>query len=250
MKVEIGGFKLAAVLLFLGLAYQGMAQTYIRSGKIVFERRTNLEKRFQGMEDNQWMRNVDLSKPQVDRFELLFDDSSSVFRPIVEGESMGMSEWLTMKNTTYQNLNEDVRKQEFSFFGTTVLLQDSLRKRTWRMTESTREIAGYECRQAMWEANDSTRIYAWYAEELIPPLGPETFNGLPGVILGLAIEDGGVVYFAKSVELKTDQDLEEKAPKGRKKDWYTEQQLRDIIKERFGQMGSAMERLSWDVFMW
>ena len=250
MKEEIVGFKLVAFLFLMVTTTDVVAQTYINSGKIVFERRTNLEKRFEGMEDNRWMRNVDLSKPQIDKFELLFNDSSSVFRPIVEGEPMGMSEWLTMKNTTYQSLSEDIRKQEFSFFGTTVLLQDSLRKRTWRMTDSKREIAGYNCRQAMWEANDSTRIYAWYAEELIPPLGPETFNGLPGVILGLAIEDGGVVYFAKSVEIKTDQDIEEKAPKGRKKDWYTEQQLRDIIKERFGQMGSAMERLSWDVFVW
>jgi GLPGLI family protein len=250
MKVEVSGFKIGIFLFFICFLTELNAQTYISNGKVVFERRTNLEKRFEGMEDNRWMRNVDLSKPQVDQFELIFNDSSSVFRPIIDGNSMGMSEWLTMKNTTYQNLNEEERKQEFSFFGTTVLLKDSLKKRTWRMTESKREIAGYNCRQALWEANDSTRIYAWYAEELIPPIGPETFNGLPGVILGLAIEDGGVVYFAKSVEIKKNQDIEEMAPQGKKKDWYTEQQLKDIINERFGQMGSALDRLATDVFMW
>lgn len=250
MKAKVGGFKIVSILFILVFSMNLGAQTFMNNGRIVFERRTNLEKQFEGMEGNNWMRNVDLSKPQIDRFELIFNDSTSVFRPIVEGESMGMSEWLTMKNTTYQNLNEAQRKQEFSFFGTTVLLEDSLKKRTWRMTESKRDIAGYKCRQAMWEADDSTRIYAWYAEELIPPLGPETFNGLPGVILGLALEDGGVVYFAKTVEIKKDQDIEEMAPKGRKKDWYTENQLRDVVKERFGQMGSALDRLASDVFMW
>lgn len=250
MKVRVDGFKIGAFLFLLFILSDISAQTYITNGKVVFERRTNLEKRFEGMEDNRWMRNVDLSKPQVDEFELIFNDSTSVFRPVLGENTMGMSAWLTMKNTTYQNLNEEVRKQEFSFFGTTVLLQDSLKKRIWRMTESKRDIAGYSCRQALWEANDSTRIYAWYAEELIPPVGPETFNGLPGVILGLAIEDGGVVYFAKSVEVKRGQNIEEMAPQGKKKDWYTEQQLKDIINERFGQMGSALDRLATDVFMW
>ncbi|MCX6292662.1 MAG: hypothetical protein NT126_13025 [Bacteroidetes bacterium] len=30
--------------------------------------------------------------------------------------------------------------------------------------------------------------------------GPESFVGLPGAILGLATEDGSVIYFAKNVE--------------------------------------------------
>jgi GLPGLI family protein len=46
---------------------------------------------------------------------------------------------------------------------------------------------------------DSSKIYAWFSNEILPSVGPEGFCGLPGAILGLATEDGGVIYFAKTV---------------------------------------------------
>ena len=30
----------------------------------------------------------------------------------------------------------------------------------------------------MVQKNDTTRIYAWYTDEILPSTGPETFNGL------------------------------------------------------------------------
>ncbi|HRD37367.1 MAG TPA: GLPGLI family protein, partial [Bacteroidia bacterium] len=86
-------------------------------------------------------------------------------------------------------------------WGEEIHLTDSLFIRKWKMTENTRKIAGYNCRKAVWQANDTTRIYAWFSYDLMTSTGPESFNGLPGVILGLATEDGGIVYFAKKVEL-------------------------------------------------
>ena len=254
MMVDRDGFKkigwLFGLLFMAGTIH---AQTYINKGRIVFERRTNLEKRFEGV-DNPWIKQIDLKKPKIDKFELLFNDSSSLFLPIVDNTQMqSMREFLTMKNTSYQNLNQGERKQKFNFFGTEVLLKDTLKERVWHMTNSTREIAGYNCRQARWDVNDSIRIYAWYAEELIPSVGPETFNGLPGVILGLATEDGGVVYFAKKVEVSYSGDMEEKAPSGKPKDFYTEASLTAMIKERFSQRGGGgmgSDGFLLDLFMW
>jgi len=249
MKVENVGSKIQTSLwvwMVFIVCSTGFSQ--ITEGRVVFERKTNLEKRYKGVDIGRWARNADLKKPKIDEFELIFNDSASIFRPI-ESDIPDNRSWFTMRNTTYQNLNEDTRKQEFSFFGTTVLLKDSLRQRTWRMTESKREIAGYNCRQALWVANDTIRIYAWFAEELISSAGPETFNGLPGVILGLALEDGGVVYFAKKVEQYTE-DIEKLAPKGKEKDWYTEGALKTLMDERFGSFGSAMQPFIMDVFIW
>lgn len=244
MKVEVAGSK--AILILLLIILPILVEAQVTTGRVVFERRINLEKRFKGMEKRPWMRG-DMKKPKVDEFELLFNDSTALFRPI-EKDLPDEREWMTMQNTTYQNLNSGIRKQEFSFWGTKVLLEDTIRNRTWRMTESKRNIAGYDCRQAVWVANDSTKIYAWYAEELIPSIGPETFNGLPGVILGLAIEDGGVVYFAKEVQV-TSPNIEKEIPKGKKKDWYSEEALRELVVERFSSWG-AMDRLIQDLFLW
>jgi len=233
----------AFILLFLtSLSY---GQVY--EGKIVYERRTNLEKRYKGQEMNRWMKG-DMKKPKIDMFELHFNDSSSVFVPI-ESDMPDEREWSTMKNLSYQNLKTQQRKQEFSFWGTKVLLEDSLRQRAWRITESSRNIAGYNCKQAIWEANDTTRIYAWYAEELVSSTGPETFNGLPGVILGLATEDGGVVYFAKEVTpMKVA--IAENIPTGKPKEWYNEEDLRALVLDRFSSWGSSVTRMVDDLFLW
>lgn len=245
MKVGVVGSRL--MLFFFLLTVGSSFAQMITEGKVVFERKTNLEKRFKGQEMNRWMRG-DLKKPKIDVFELYFNDTASFFKPIEE-DVPDEREWSTMKNATYQNFNQGIRKQEFSFWGTKLLLEDSLHSRTWRMTESKRSIAGYNCRQAVWQANDSTRIYAWYAEELVASTGPETFYGLPGVILGLAIEDGSVVYFAKEVKVQK-VNLQPMIPTGKKKDWYDEKALRDLIADRFSNWGSAVPRLIVDLFLW
>ena len=248
MKVEAVGSKQFVLFLVLLMSLSSMAQNYISEGKIVFERRTNLEKRFKGQEKNRWMRNADLSKPKIDMFELLITDSISIFKPI-ESDEPDDRAWFTMKNTTVQNFSKGNRQQEFNLMGTAVNLEDVLKNRTWRMTESKREIAGYNCRQALWVANDSVRIYAWYAEELLTSTGPETFNGLPGTILGLAIEDGGVVYFAKEVKSQK-VNISEHIPKVKKKDLYSEAELRSLIENRFGSYGSMVDGFVMDMFMW
>jgi len=136
----------------------------------------------------------------VDVFELYFNDTVCMFKP-QESDLKEKMSWATSKNTTYQNLKANTRLSVKDLWGEKFYVEDSLWKREWKITDSKRNIAGYNCRKAIWQANDSTRIYAWYAEELMPSVGPESFNGLPGVILGLATEDGGVIYFAKTVEV-------------------------------------------------
>lgn len=247
MKVKECFNSFLVLLLIVVVSFEVSAQNQIMtSGEILYERRTNLEKRYEGMEKNRWMRG-DLKKPMVEEFMLYFTDSTALFKPILP-EVPDEREWATMKNTSYQNLNSGILEQEFSFWGTKVYMKDSVKDKEWIITGNKREIAGYKCRQAMWEANDSTRIYAWYADELIASFGPETFNGLPGVMLGLAIEDGGVVYFAKEVKpLNTD--IKKEAPKGKAKEYYTEEELRSLIRERFTDWG-LVDRIMFDMFVW
>jgi GLPGLI family protein len=82
--------------------------------------------------------------------------------------------------------------------------------------------------------NDSTRIYAWFSVEVVPSIGPEGFGGLPGAILGLATEDGSVIYFAKTVEaVVLPVNVLNYDEKG--KDVYTEDALKAILAERMKQ---------------
>ena len=126
-------------------------------------------------------------------------------------------------------------------------MQDSLINRQWKITESKRTLGSYECRKAIYQMNDSSRIYAWFSEDIVPSVGPETFRGLPGAILGLATEDGGVVYFAKKVEVLKP-DFTKITPKAGKK-VYTHQELKtkleaDFAKEPWGR-GMVQELFMW-----
>ncbi|MDO8999035.1 MAG: GLPGLI family protein [Bacteroidota bacterium] len=169
----------------------------ITAAKITYERKTNLYKKLKGNTEN-WLKEED--KIKIDFFELYVNDTSSLFKP-QESELRENLSWATSKNTVLQNFNLNTRYLIKTIWGEELHLTDSLFKRQWHITESSRKIAGYACRKAIWEPNDSTKIYAWFSYDITPSTGPESFNGLPGTILGIATEDGGVVYFAKKVEL-------------------------------------------------
>ena len=89
--------------------------------------------------------------------------------------------------------------------------------------------------------NDSTRIYAWYCDEISASVGPESFYGLPGAILGLATEDGGVIYFAKSIDVVRPP-AAELFPEKTKEKIYEPAELRTMLEKQYGKekWGKAM----------
>jgi GLPGLI family protein len=230
----MAGIKTLVLLALLSVIGNEVNGQLLSSGRIVYERKTNLKKRFG---DNPRMKNfiTEQNKYRVENFELLFNDTSCVFRPLEEEEKIeGFLKYLTTKNTVYQNLNKREKFIAMDMWGTAIYIKDSMDTRKWKITDSKRFISGYNCRKAIWEMNDSTRIYAWYATEIIPSIGPEGFQGLPGAILGLATEDGGVIYFAKEVKVvETPKTTFQYSDKG--KEIYTEEQLKVILKQRVGQ---------------
>ena len=94
------------------------------------------------------VRNWDDLANKIDKFELLFNDTSSVFRPIQQVDE-GRMGWLTTKNYYYQYLQENTQFIILGLFGQNVYLKDSLPQRKWKITNSTRNISGYKCRKAL-----------------------------------------------------------------------------------------------------
>src|SRR5690606_21151243 len=89
------------------------------------------------------------------------------------------------------------------------VIKDKAQPILWKITNEIRDIAGYQCRRANGLILDSIYVVAFYADEIIPSGGPESFSGLPGMILGLALPHENVTWFATKVEvdkpLPTDQ---------------------------------------------
>lgn len=85
----------------------------------------------------------------------------------------------------------------------------------WKLSDETKEIAGYLCRKATTQEKRNEiitlKITAWYAPDLPYNFGPKNFAGLPGMILGL--EEHGFYFYAKDVNLK-EKERKIKQPKG------------------------------------
>jgi GLPGLI family protein len=185
--------KQIVLLSFLLSLTAGMAQ--YKQGKIIYERKTNMFKRY-GENAKRWLDEKDRIK--VEYFELIFNDTASLWQ--IEARSAGETSWGTSRNVVYRNTSTNRYYSIRDIWGDMIHVEDELPLINWKVTESKRTIAGFDCRKVIWKANDTTTIYAWYCDEIIPSIGPERFYGLPGAILGLASEDGGVVYFAKEVK--------------------------------------------------
>jgi GLPGLI family protein len=217
----------------------------ITEGRIVFERRTNLEKRFAN--DQRVKRWMGDNKSKIDEFELIFNDTISMFRP-VESDVPDRMSWATSKSVVRQNFVTNEKILVLDVVGQKIHVRDTNDVREWKVTDSKRKIGKYNCRKAVYQKDDTTRLYAWYAVDVVPSVGPEGFHGLPGAILGLATEDGGIIYFAKEVKA-------EKIPAKefeidlKRKDVYSLPELKAELEKRFaGESWGA--RIYTDLFRW
>lgn len=221
------------LLLFICIFFLNVntIKSQIKSGKITYERKTNLYKKFKNNGDvKDWLNEEDKNK--LDIFELYFNDSLSAFKP-QESDLVEKMSWSTNKNSVYQNRLTNKRLTVKTIWGERFLLTDSIRICKWKITENKRIICGYQCRKAILNVNDSTRLYAWFCSELNASIGPESIGGLPGVILGLATEDGGVIYFAKKIEF-INPTVDNLLLKKTKEKIYKTAELKTQISKEFG----------------
>lgn len=103
----------------------------------------------------------------------------------------------------YQNLHDGTSELELDL-DEKYLLQDSLQQITWRFTDEYRNIAGYDCRRVNGATSDSLYIVAFYTDQIPISGGPALVHGLPGMILGLAIPEMHINYWARNIDFVVD----------------------------------------------
>jgi len=215
----------------IGLLVTGSTFAQLTEGRVVYERRTNLKKVFKN--DKRVSEYInEKNKYRNEKFELHFNESGSAFK-YIEPETedgAGWMKFLTQHHTVYQDIEKDQITVILDFMGSIANMQDSSTQRTWKITSRSREFDGYKGIRAIWEMNDSTRIYAWFCPDIVPASGPEGLNGLPGLILGLATEDGSVIYMAREVEIMEVSD-EMIAPPEMKEVYSREDLIQLLIKQ-------------------
>jgi len=232
------------ILLLITVVFSFEAQGQIMAGKITYERKTNLHKKFPDQQMRRWIGD---DKYKFDNFFLYFNATTSIFIP--EEQNMNdRSNWATVRNKVISHLDQNKRFSLLNVWGEEVVVEDTLKYRTYKVLPKKREIAGFNCQMVRWDKDDSTRIYLWYTDAILPSIGPESYLGLPGAILGLATEDGGVVYFATKIE-EYEPNLEEVMPKFKTTKTKTEEEMIEDLTARFA--GSPWAKFAVkELFMW
>jgi GLPGLI family protein len=222
---------------------------FIVKGKIEFERKTNLHKQLEG---NSWGEAMKKGVPQykTDYFDLYFSGDKTLYKPGKEVVQQKVPEYLN--GPAYDNVVfSDVREGKFSsqkaVFENTFLIQDSLRKMNWKITPDTRTIAGFECRKATAIIMDTVFVVAFYTDQIITPGGPESFTGLPGMILGLAIPRMNITWFATKLEMIEVKDVDAMAPKKGKKTNMAD--LNNQLKSSLKDWGKDGQRFIWRIMI-
>jgi GLPGLI family protein len=208
----------------------------MKEGKISYERKINMHR---NLPDPQ-MKSM-IPEFRTDKFELIFNENASLFRSVVDDEApdpfanaggggggMRMNFRMPTANT-YTDIVKQMQYEERAFFEKEFLIIDSLKQYKWKLSEETKTIAKQLCKKATTmitapqmrmrvsiggagnntdttantpRAPKETELVVWYAENIPVSFGPDSYSGLPGVIMEIDQDNGANVTTAVEVSAK------------------------------------------------
>jgi GLPGLI family protein len=196
-------------IFLMGLSFVINAQQLILQGKITFERKENMHKLIDDeMADDKdpspWYSEIRKTAPKyrTDLFELSFNSKQTLYQLVTEDDIPFNQHWyrVAYNNKVLTNLEQRSFTTEKTVYEKEYRVTDSLPQIQWKLTNEFREIAGKNCRKATTILFDSVYIIAFYTDEIPVSGGPENFQGLPGMILGIVVPRIHYTYFATNIQ--------------------------------------------------
>lgn len=185
---------------------------FVKQGTIEYEKRVNMYAKISNMINKnnesylkQAYEQFRKTQPQFASIKssLSFNDGITLFEPVdkeVTMQGFFRDPSVAPTNTIYSDLDTKQSTSQKSIYEETYLVTDSVRKINWKITDEMREIAGYDCRRANALIMDSIYVVAFYTDQIPVTGGPESFTGLPGMILGVALPHENTTWFATKVQ--------------------------------------------------
>lgn len=215
------------------------------AGKIVYNR--TVQVRIQVFGNNEGMENM-LPKTRTDKFELTFANNQSLWKQAEQEDDGDMTfnnNGSTMMVRTigagsedimYTNLEQAKRVELRELATKKYIVEDSVRRMDWKLSDETKTILGHLCRKATSQRigtrtmmtmengqmdkktiTDTSNIVAWFTSDIPVSIGPGEYQGqLPGAILEVDINNGRTLFTAQEITDKVNV-ATIKEPKGNKK---------------------------------
>ncbi|MBL0232613.1 MAG: GLPGLI family protein [Chitinophagaceae bacterium] len=237
--------KLIITILIGSSCFSAFSQTkFYTAVKIEFERTTNprkLMEEWNAGEDwfERFKENIPTSAQVYSEF--IGDTARSIYKPGKEvPPNRNFYQPVAEKNTIYTDYTNGTVVAQKPVYEQTFLINDTLRKIKWKISNDLRNIAGFECRKAFGVMDDSIGIFAFYTDQILINGGPESVQGLPGMILGMGIPRLHTTWFATKVEVLTDTKALVAPVKGKKVDRQTFINTLHKVADQWGPQGRQM----------
>ena len=222
----------------------------IEQAKIEFERQINVWASFPPGEFADRMRK-NMPQYTTNLFSFESDGKKSLYSPIPEKETAPARGFFMSgvgsanDNIVYTNFENGTSVSLKNIFEKTYLIEDSLRNAKWKITNDFREIAGFNCRRATTIIMDSVFVVAFYTDEIMIPGGPESLNGLPGMILGLVVNRLHTTWYATKVSVTGVNSSAIIPPAKAKTEKITNTKLAGLLRNLFSGFGANTDKSIW-----
>jgi GLPGLI family protein len=202
---------IATCILLSGNALFAQSARFTTSGSIEFEKRSNMfaiiQRTLAGNTSSITQQVYDQYKKTQPQFKvckstMLYGNGKSLYTPapVTDGPNNFFNAPMADPgNTVYTDFATNTSTSQKKLFDEVFLVKDTVRKVKWKITDETREIAGYTCRRANAVILDSIYVVAFYTDNIPVSGGPESFAGLPGMILEVAMPHENITWTATKV---------------------------------------------------
>lgn len=204
-------FLTLAFFFFTAAALLAQKAHFITGGTIEYDKTTNMYAVIKSsldpksVYDKSYFESYQNKYPQFKRLKstLKFGENKTLFTPAVVADENSSQFWYdvfaSQPNNTWSDLTTRSTVIAKEIYNEELLLRDTMRKVKWKITDETREIAGYTCRRANGIMMDSIYVVAFYTNKIPVFGGPESFNGLPGMILQVSLPHDNITWMATKV---------------------------------------------------
>lgn len=174
------------------------------SGQIAFEKKVHIVNSYQKYHHIRPEEKDTLPQYKYSYFDLYFDFTKTLYQPGEQISNFNAWEFPAEDNIVFNDLKLFTTVSSKRIEQNHFLFNETLRKLKWEETNEVRTIAGFTCKKvnaALW---DSIIVVAYYCEDIPVAGGPESFTGLPGMILGVEMPNEHTSIFATVVKKEVD----------------------------------------------
>lgn len=181
----------------------------------------------------------------VSKWELIYQGDESVYQAEKQEElefsnTQGPNH-MTMRfggranRVLYKHLGTDAMTDSRDFMQKQFLIKGPPTPRKWKIGKKSKNILGYHCLEASFVQDTATSVTAWFAPQLQPANGPADYQGLPGMILEIDINQGERTITATAITTENVDTSAIVAPtKGKE---VTAEEFKQIQEEKMKEMG-------------